>query len=81
MMTSNNELLIKLATAIHGPLWQNATARDLGVNVRQVHRWKTCEYDVPDGVIADLAQIARAKKSALDSALASVSDTCFTPPA
>ena len=65
----NNRLLVQLATAIHGPHWQNATARDLGVNVRQVHRWKTEEYEVPDGVIDDLAQIAADKMDGLRDAL------------
>ena len=66
----NNDLLIQLATAIHGPHWQNATARDLNVNVRQIHRWKTREYAVPDGVIADLVKIAAAKMDGLRDALA-----------
>ena len=68
----NNELLIRLATAIHGPHWQNATARNLGVNVRQIHRWKTGEYEVPDGVIADLVESVAAKMDGLRDALAAV---------
>ena len=66
---SNNDLLVQLATAIHGPNWQNATARDLDVNVRQVHRWKIGEYEVPDGVIGDLVTITEERVKILQAAL------------
>jgi hypothetical protein len=71
-MLVNNNLLISLATAIHGSHWQNATARDLGVNVRQIHRWKIGEYEVPDGVVSDMVKIAMTRAEKLKTALTEV---------
>lgn len=65
----NRERLIALGSAIHGELWQNATARDLGVNPRQVHRWVSGAYSPSDGVIRDLIRIAEAHAARLKDAM------------
>jgi hypothetical protein len=67
----NREKLIALGTAIHGPLWQNATGRDLKVNSRQIHRWVSREYTPPDGVIDDLIEVAELRKTLLIMAIRS----------
>lgn len=58
---TNLDKLKLLGEALHGPRWQNAVARDLGINSRQVHRWVSGEYEPHHGHIADLMQIASAR--------------------
>ena len=55
---TNFEKLRTLAEALHGPRWQNAVARDLGINSRQVHRWVSGQYSPNEGHISDLIKIA-----------------------
>lgn len=55
---TNQQKLITLGAALHGRLWLRATARDLGVDYRQVQRWAKGEYDTPDWVIDDLRKQA-----------------------
>lgn len=66
---TNKDRLIHLGEAIYGPLWQNATARALGVNSRQVHRWVSGEYEPSDGVIRDLVAVAKEKRAAIEVAI------------
>lgn len=66
---TNRDRLIMLGRAVFGPLWQNATARALGVNSRQVHRWVSGEYEPRDRVIRDLIAIAKQKRAAIDEAI------------
>jgi len=66
----NRDRLIAIGTALHGERWQSATARDLDVDKRQVHRWVSGEYAVPDGVVADLITIAKSRRGDIDAALA-----------
>ena len=66
---TNRDRLIMLGEAIFGPLWQNATARALGVNARQVHRWVSGEYEPGNGVILDLISIAKQRRAKMDEAI------------
>jgi hypothetical protein len=66
---TNAELLVLLGIAIHGPNWQNAIARDLGVNPRQVNRWVKGENAPRDRVIDEVAEIARRRRADIDEAL------------
>lgn len=68
MMTTLDRLRI-LGEALHGPRWQNAVARDLGINARQVHRWVSCEYEPHEGHIADMLVIAKDRKLAIIAAI------------
>jgi|GEM_PF-2280519 len=66
---TNRDRLTLLAEAIFGPRWQNATARALGVNTRQVHRWVSGEYQPSDAVIRRLISLARQKRADIDAAI------------
>lgn len=66
---TNFEKLRTLAMALHGPRWQNATARDLGINPRQVHRWVSGEYEPHEGHISDLISLAMERKIQITEAI------------
>lgn len=66
---TNLDKLSMLGEALHGPRWQNAVARDLGINPRQVHRWVSGQYEPHDGHIADLIVLAKARKAHLAEAI------------
>jgi hypothetical protein len=66
---TNRDRLTALGEALHGPRWQRQTAHDLDVDPRQVQRWTSGEYDVPDGVIADLERVARDRVKIINAAL------------
>lgn len=66
---TNLDKLRLLGEALHGPRWQNAVARDLGISARQVHRWVSGEYEPHSGHIADLVTIAVERKSAIVAAI------------
>lgn len=67
---TNSERLRLIAESLYGPLWQNAAARGLGVNPRQITRWTKGEYEPSDSVIAHLIAIARERVDHLNSAIA-----------
>ena len=54
---TETELLNATATALYGPLWQNALARALDINERTVRRWASGEAPVPLGVWHDISEI------------------------
>ena len=66
---TNRDRLALLAEAIFGPRWQNATARALDVNTRQVHRWVSGEYQPSDEVIRRMIRIAQQKRAEIDEAI------------
>lgn len=59
MTMTNTDRIRLLGEAMYGARWQNAVARDLGINSRQVHRWVSGQYEPHEGHVADLAAIAR----------------------
>lgn len=69
-MTNLDKLRV-LGEALHGPRWQNAVARDLDINPRQVHRWVSGEYEPHEGHIADLIAIAKSRQIQLQEAICS----------
>lgn len=66
---TNNDKVRRLGEAIHGPRWQNAVARDLGVNPRQVHRWVSGQHKPRDSVISDLLAVARDRHEQIAEAI------------
>jgi hypothetical protein len=66
---TNLDRLRILGEALHGPRWQNAVARDLGINPRQVHRWASGEYQPHEGHISDLIGIAQERQLMIVSAI------------
>ena len=67
---SNRELFIEIAEAVFGPRWQNATARALGLNTRQIHRWVSGEYEPSDDVIREMIDIAEMQVEEIQKAVA-----------
>jgi transposase-like protein len=68
-MITNFDKLRLLGEALHGPRWQNAVARDLGVNPRQVHRWVSGQYEPHESHIADLIALAKDRKLQITEAI------------
>lgn len=66
---TNRDRLALLAEAIYGPRWQNATARALGMNTRQIHRWVSGQYQPRDEVIRRMIRIALQKRAEIDEAI------------
>jgi len=66
---TNLDRIRLLGEALHGPRWQNAVARDLGIDPRQVHRWVSGQYEPRDGHIADLIDIAKERKIQITEAI------------
>ena len=66
---TNRDRLIRLANAVFGPRWQNATARALGMNTRQIHRWVSGQYQPRDEVIERMIRIAQGKITEIDDAI------------
>lgn len=67
---SNRELLLEIAEAVFGPRWQNATARALGLNTRQIHRWVSGQYEPSDEVIREMINIAETQVGEIERAVA-----------
>ena len=55
---TNRETFIQIATALYGARWQHAVARDMGLHVRQVHRWASGQYDPSADHVAALRALA-----------------------
>ena len=72
LLTNLDKIRI-LGEALHGPRWQNAVARDLSINPRQVHRWVSGEYAPHEGHIADMMKVAKLKKLLIAAAVMEVS--------
>jgi hypothetical protein len=68
---SNRDKLETLGRALYGTTWQNKTISDLDVNARTFERWLAGSTEIPDGVIADLVEIASKRRAVLDEAIRS----------
>jgi len=66
---TNRERLFILAEAVFGPRWQNATARALGLNTRQIHRWVKEEYQPSDEIIERMVAIAKEHRRQVERAI------------
>jgi len=67
-MTNINRIRI-LGEALFGPRWQNAVARALGINSRQVHRWVSGQYEPHEGHVRDLIDYARQQTAEISNAI------------
>lgn len=61
-------LIVAIGLALWGTRWQSDMARDLGVSDRTVRRWVAGDH-VPPGIYADLAEIARERRTDIDALL------------
>ncbi len=50
-------LFARVGEALHGPNWQEATARDLGVSSRSVRYWLAGRHDIPIGIWIELRML------------------------
>lgn len=64
-MTFTHDHLNAVGTALYGPLWQSQLARDLDVAVRTVQRWAGGDFDIPEGVWADIAKLCKVRGAEL----------------
>lgn len=71
---TNLEKLTILAEALHGPRWQHATARDLNMSSRQVHRWASGDGYPHEGHIADLIKAAEIRRYEIEQAIDQISN-------
>lgn len=53
----NHKTLIAIGQALYGNQWYKALADDLSVNVRTMRRWAANEFDIPEGVWPELADL------------------------
>ena len=60
---TNLEKLLLLGEVLHGPRWQRAVARDLGVCHPQIHRWLSGTYMPYEKHIAALVKIAKQRQN------------------
>jgi len=54
-MKRNAAALAKVASTLYGPSWQGALGQALGVDTRTIRRWMNGDFNIPEGVWADLA--------------------------
>lgn len=66
---TNLDRLAAIGEALHGERWHRAVARDLDIGPRQVQRWVSGEYDVPDRIVAELEAVARRRVAEIERAL------------
>jgi transposase-like protein len=66
---TNIDRLRILGKALHGERWQQAVARDLGIDKRQVNRWVRGDYSPHEGHIADLIALAKERKIQIAEAI------------
>jgi len=66
---TNADRIRLLGETMYGARWQNAVARDLGINSRQVHRWVSGEYKPHDGHVRDLLAIAKERNKDMNDAI------------
>ena len=59
-------LLRETGEALHGPQWQSALARDLGISDRTMRRWVAGTYPVPEGVRDDLLRLCAERGALLE---------------
>lgn len=76
---TNRDRLVQLAEASFGPRWQNATARALGINSRQVHRWVSGEHQPRDEVIRRMIEIALQRRATIDEAIRMAQEVAVVP--
>lgn len=58
-MNLTHDHLNAVGEALYGPLWQSQLARELDVAVRTVQRWAGGEFEIPEGVWADIGKLCR----------------------
>lgn len=77
------ETFISAGRCLHGEHWQNALARDLGVNPRTVRGWisPVGKYgDPPDKYIPVLVRLLECRQKAIFSSLSSLLALRSPPP-
>lgn len=65
-MKRDHDTLREAGEALYGNLWQVALSFDLNVSDRTMRRWAAGEFNIPDGIWADLSKLCRKRGKALD---------------
>lgn len=65
-MARDCDTLAEAGQALYGAAWQSPLARDLGVAVRTMQRWAAGEFQIPDGVWAEISKICASRAGKLD---------------
>lgn len=55
----------QIGELLRGPSWRATLANDLKVAERTVRRWAAGDYQIPDGIAADLEKLCRTKATQL----------------
>ena len=61
--------LSAIGRALYGPRWQSAVARDLGVSVRTVHRWRSGDTAPVVDLAGPLTKLLQARYAAIGAIL------------
>ena len=77
---TNLDRLRMLGEALYGERWQNAVARDLGINSRQVHRWVSGQYEPHEGHVSDMLVVAQERRAEIEAAIATAHKTIHVAP-
>ncbi len=64
-MTFTQDHLRAVGEALFGPLWQTPLSEALGVSDRTVRRWAAGDFDIPEGVWADIAKVCKSRGAEL----------------
>ena len=66
--------LSAIGRALYGPRWQSAVARDLGVSVRTVHRWRSGNTAPVVDLAQPLTKLLRVRYAAIGEILRELAD-------
>lgn len=58
-MKLTQDHLRAVGEALYGPNWQTPLSEALGVADRTVRRWAAGDFEIPDGVWADIGKLCR----------------------
>lgn len=64
-MKRDHETLGEVGRALYGEAWQSPLARDLDVNLRTLQRWAAGDFQIPEGIWAEIAPLCKARSAAL----------------
>lgn len=65
-MKLDADTLGAVGTSLYGPHWQTPLSEALGVADRTVRRWAIGQFNIPDGVWLDIADLCRERGRELD---------------
>lgn len=61
-----SDQLRAVGQTLYGPAWQSPLAEALGVTDRTIRRWAKGEYEIPEGIAKELANVCRTRSIELE---------------